>query len=122
MRKFLPIILGIATLIWIVGGTVWFKYHFCDTLELPQSAPTVAIKDGTTQIVHTTPFFFYLAETQPIFIRELEMINNINSRFQPLNIYFPTKKFQFKESDELMVYFNNLNKFIILHPETSIKI
>lgn len=205
MRKFLPIILGIATLIWIVGGTVWFKYHFCDTMELTQSAPTVAIKDGTTQRIHTTPFFFYLAETQPIFISEsipvlkktadylnqnidkaliikglyspkekalkpktdlgisraeaiksvlnglganaddinveseqrsdlhfvnnqltdgieLEMVNNMNARFQPLNIYFPTKKFQFKESDELMAYFNNLNKFIILHPETSVRI
>ena len=205
MRKFLPIILGIVTLLWIVGGTVWFKRHFCDTMELPQVAPIVAIRDGTTLTVHTTPFFFYLAETQPIFISEsipvlkktadylnqnidkaliikglyspkekalkpktdlsmsraqaiksvlnglganaedinieseqrsdlhfvnnqltdgieLEMVNNMNSRFQPLNIYFPTKKFQFKESDELISYFNNLSKFIILHPETSVKI
>ena len=205
MRNFLPFILGIATLLWIVGGTVWFKRHFCDSMELPQSAPIVAIKDGTSINAHTTPFFFYLAETQPIFISEsipvlkktadylnqnidkaliikglyspkekalkpktdlgmsraqaiksvlnglganaddinieseqrsdlhfvnnqltdgieLEMVNNINARFQPLNIYFSKKKFQFKESEELTAYFNNLNKFIILHPETSVKI
>ena len=122
MRKFLPFILGIATLLWIVGGTVWFKRHFCDSMALHQSATTVAIKYEASMNVHTTPFFFSLAETQPIFISELEMVNNMNSRFQPLNIYFSTKKYQFKESDELMAYFNNLNKFIILHPETSVKI
>ena len=205
MRKFLPFILGIATLLWIVGGTVWFKHHFCDSMELPQDAPSVAIKGGRILNVHSAPFFFSLAETQPIFISEsipvlkktadylnqnidkaliikglyspkekalkpktdlgisraqaiksvlnglganaddinieseqrsdlhfvnnqltdgieLEMVNNMNSRFQPLNIYYPTKKFQFKESEELMAYFNNLNKFIILHPETSVKI
>ena len=61
MRKFLPFLLGIATLLWIIGGTVWYKRHFCDAMELPQSASTAAIKDGTTQTVHTTPFFFSLA-------------------------------------------------------------
>ena len=190
---------------WIAGGTVWFKHHFCEVMDLPQSVPTVAIKDGQPINVHTTPFFFSLAETQPIFVSEsipvlkktadylnqnvdkaltikglyspkekalkpktdlgisraeaikfvlnglgvngedinveseqrsdlhfvnnqltdgieLEIVNNLNARFQPLNIYYPTKKFQFKESDELMAYFNNLNKFIILHSETSVKI
>ena len=205
MRKFFPIILGVGTLMWIVGGTVWFKHHFCDAIELPQSATTVAVKDDKSISVYTTPFFFSLAETQPTFISEsipvlkktadylnqnidkaliikglyspkekalkpktdlgisraeaiksvlnglganaddinveseqrsdlhfvnnqltdgieLEMVNNMNARFQPLNIYFPMKKFQFKESEELMAYFNNLNKFIILHPEKSVRI
>ena len=70
MRKFLPTILGIATLIWIVGGTIWFKRHFCDSIELPQIATVIAIKDGVKENVQSTPFFFALAETQPIFISE----------------------------------------------------
>lgn len=70
MRKLLPLILGIVTLAWIVGGTVWYKRNFCDVADVQQSAPTVAIKQGTQTITHTAPFFFPLADVRPIFTSE----------------------------------------------------
>jgi hypothetical protein len=205
MRKLLPFILGIVTLIWIIGGTLWYKRNYCDIADIQQNAPTVAIKQGAQTITHTAPFFFPLADVRPVFTIEsipvfkktvdflnnnpdkiliirglysskekalkpnidlgiyrassikqvlssmgaddeaieiesakndnlhfinnqlsdgIEFLfsNNSNVGFQSLNMYFPSKKIQFKESDELSDYFRRLGKFLIINPETTISI
>jgi outer membrane protein OmpA-like peptidoglycan-associated protein len=205
MRKLLPFILGIVTLIWIIGGTLWYKRNYCDIADIQSSAPTVAIRQGAQTITHTAPFFFPLADVRPVFTSEsipvfkktvdflnsnpdktliirglysskekslkpntdlgiyralsikevlssmgaadeaieiesskndnlhfinnqlsdgIEFLfsNNTNVVFQSLNIYFPNRKFQFKESDELSDYFRILGKFLIINPETTVTI
>lgn len=205
MRKLLPFILGAVTLIWVIGGTVWYKRNFCEIANEPVSAPTVSIKQGTQTITHTAPFFFPLADVRPIltsesipvfkktvdylngnpdktliikglysstekvlkpqvdlglyramsiktvlshlgadnkvievqssqkdnlhFINnqlsdgiEFQFSNNTNIVFEALNLYFPTNKFQFAETQELVHYFKKLNLFLEKNPQTYIKI
>lgn len=205
MRLFLPGLMGIATLLWIVGGTFWCKNHFHEAPELIKNAPTIAVRDGISFNVNATPFFFTLAQTRPIFVSEsipilkktadylhqnidksliikglyspkektlqpttdlgilraeaiksvlidlgvhdesidvaseessnvhfvnnqltdgieMRFVNNSKTRFQPLNIYFLKNKFRFVESDELLIYFNNLNRFLNLNPNIWVKI
>ena len=204
MRKLLPLIMGIATLAWIVGGTVWYRRNYCDSIAVPPvTAPTVAIKEGTQTIKHNAPFFFPLADSHPVFFSEsipvlkktvdflnqnidqsliikglysikeknikpntdlgmyranaikavltglgadsesisvessvsenlhfvnnqltdgirFEFVQNYNVTFQALNLYFPTQKYQFVESDELQTYFRNLGKFLVVNPQLSV--
>ena len=205
MRKLLPFILGSVTLIWIIGGTLWYKRNYCDIADIQSSAPTVAIKQGAQTITHTAPFFFPLADVRPVFTSEsipvfkktvdflnnnpdktliirglysskekalkpntdlgiyralsikqvlsgmgaddeaidvesakndnlhfinnqlsdgIEFLfsNNTNVSFQSLNMYFPSKKYQFKESEELSDYFRRLGKYLIINPESTITI
>ena len=70
MRKFFPSFMGLATLMWIIGGTMWYNRNYCDTVEFQHSASTVAIKEGIQANNPTTPFFFPLASIQPIFVSE----------------------------------------------------
>lgn len=205
MRKFLPSFMGLATLMWIIGGTFWYHRNYCDAVELQHSASTVAIKEGTQASNYTTPFFFPLASIKPVFVSEsipvlkkttdylnknvskslvikglysskekklfpqtdlglhrasaikdvlttlganaetietiselrndlhfvnnqltngieFQVIDNLYVSFQALNLYFPHKKFRFKESEELDDYFNRLSKFLIMNPQIRVKI
>jgi hypothetical protein len=64
-KKYLPHLLGIFTLIWVIGGTMWYKSQFCDTPTVPES-PIVAVKSVGTHL----PFYFPFGEAQPIFTSE----------------------------------------------------
>ena len=60
-KKYLPPLLGIATLTWIVGGTYWFKSQFCDA---PMSNNiTVSVSNAATHM----PFYFPFGAAQPLF-------------------------------------------------------
>jgi DNA-binding LacI/PurR family transcriptional regulator len=86
MRKRLPYILGLASLLWIIGGTYWYKNRFCDLVLQPVYTPT-----NVSQVATFT---------------ELEI------PFQALNLYYPKKKFQFKITDDLSAYFNTLKDYL----------
>jgi DNA-binding LacI/PurR family transcriptional regulator len=86
MRKQLPLILGLASLLWIIGGTYWYKNRFCDVALEPVYTPK-----NVSQVA---------AFTQP------------EIPFQALNLYYPKKKFQFKVTDDLTVYFNTLKNYL----------
>lgn len=64
-KKYLPHYLGISTLIWIVGGTFWYKSQFCDT-PVAAASNVVAVKSTGKHL----PFYFPFGEAQPIFMGE----------------------------------------------------
>ncbi len=64
-KKYLPHFLGISTLIWVVGGTMWYKRQFCDTPVEP-TTHVVAVKSVGTHL----PFYFPQGEAQPVFMSE----------------------------------------------------
>jgi DNA-binding LacI/PurR family transcriptional regulator len=86
MRKQLPLILGIASLIWIIGGTYWYKNRFCDVALEPIVTPTT--------------------------VSQVATFSEPEIPFQALNLYYPKKKFQFKITDDLSAYFNTLKDFL----------
>lgn len=63
-KKYLPPLLGIATLTWIVGGTYWYKTQFCDVSNT--ASTTVSISHTGTHL----PFYFPFGTAQPIFTKE----------------------------------------------------
>ena len=70
MRKLLPLILGIASVCWVVGGTVWYKHNFCDAPVQQADAPVVAIKEGSATVSRSTPLIFPFADARPTFFSE----------------------------------------------------
>lgn len=64
-KKYLPHYLGISTLIWIIGGTLWYKSQFCET-PVASKNNVVAVKSTGTHL----PFYFPFGEAQPIFMAE----------------------------------------------------
>lgn len=197
--------MGLATLMWIIGGTIWYNRNFCDSVEFHHSASAVAIKEGTLANNSNTPFFFPLASIQPIFISEsipvlkkttdylnknkdkslvikglysskekknlpqtdlgiyradaiktaltnlgadgenieviselrndlhyvnnqltdgteFQLIDNLSVSFQAMNLYFPHRKYKFKQTEELAEYFDKLSKFLVINPQKTVKI
>jgi IS1 family transposase len=98
MRKLLPYILGIAALLWIVGGTMWYSNRYCDVVLQP--------------VVNATASQVSLHNTYPM----------PEQTFQALTLYYPKKKYQFKMTDELSFYFNDLKGFLSRHTTAKIHI
>jgi hypothetical protein len=86
MRKFLPQILGLAAIIWIIGGTYWYKTRFCDVVVQSTYTPSNVSLTSAYSVPEQT--------------------------FKALNLYYPKKKYQFKMTDELSFYFNELKDFL----------
>ncbi len=63
-KKYLPHLLGIATLTWIVGGTYWYKTQFCEVSNT--ASPTASISQTGMHL----PFYFPFGTAQPIFTKE----------------------------------------------------
>jgi outer membrane protein OmpA-like peptidoglycan-associated protein len=71
MRKLLPFFFGVLTLVWLVGGTVWYRKNYCDVPMIIQpSPPTVSIKEGTQTLSVQTPIVFSFADDRPLFMSE----------------------------------------------------
>jgi OmpA family len=71
MRKLLPFIFGVLTVIWLVGGTVWYRKNYCDVPVIAQpSPPTVSIRDGLQVLTTQTPIVFSFADSRPLFMSE----------------------------------------------------
>lgn len=198
-KRYLPPFLGFATLIWIVGGTYWYKKTFCD-VPITNSA-VVAVKNTGKHL----PFYFPFGESQPVFTSESFLIfrettdflndnrdkilvikglssvqetpknfssnlglaradaiksvllnlgalpnsieikseqrknlffvnqqlfdgvefkveNNIDGRFQALNLFFQKDKYQFLDNEDLKNYFHELNNYLSFHPNVKLKI
>jgi outer membrane protein OmpA-like peptidoglycan-associated protein len=205
-----PIALGIATLVWIFGGTFWFNQYCC-----PANAP---LSIGATSAIlnsgNHTPFYFSRGESHPVFLSEsfklfketadflqtnqdralvikglysskelqkqpiaavsealtardlgieraesirtvllhlgispdalsvksvqrdslffvngqlfdgveFAVVDNIEGRFQALNLFFKKKKYSFKANPELKKYFHDLNHYLSFHPDIRLKI
>lgn len=86
MRKLLPHILGLASILWIIGGTIWYSNRYCDAVIQPTYAPV----NVSQEAVYSAP----------------------EPQFQALNLYYPKKKFEFKLTDELTGYFNELKDYL----------
>jgi hypothetical protein len=71
MRKLFPFIFGVLTLVWLVGGTVWYRKNFCDVPMIIQpTPPTVSIHEGTQTLAVQTPIVFSFADSRPLFMSE----------------------------------------------------
>jgi outer membrane protein OmpA-like peptidoglycan-associated protein len=71
MRKLLPYFFGVTTLVWLVGGTVWYRKNYCDVqVTVQPSAPTVSIHEGTQTVALQTPIAFTFADARPLFLTE----------------------------------------------------
>jgi hypothetical protein len=71
MRKLLPFIFGILTIVWLVGGTVWYRKNYCDVpVILQPSPPTVSIREGSQTFAVQTPIVFSFADSRPLFMSE----------------------------------------------------
>lgn len=95
-RKILPPFFGIATIGWIIGGTIWF-----DSQSNAQSTFSVVA---------------------PSSVGVIKRIENPTRHFQALNLFFKKDKVQFAENRELQAYFTDLDAFLILNPTTQLKI
>jgi hypothetical protein len=71
MRKLLPFIFGVSTIVWLVGGTVWYRKNYCDVpMILQPSPPTVSIREGSQTFAVQTPIVFSFADSRPLFMSE----------------------------------------------------
>jgi hypothetical protein len=96
MRKQLPYILGLASILWIIGGTIWYKNRFCDFVATP-----------TQSLVNVSPIQVTTAQAV---------------QFEALNLYYPKNRFQFKLTDDLSLYFNDLKTFLTTNSASKIHI
>ena len=71
MRKHLPLLLGVAAAAWIIGGTIWYKNHFCSTPIAPisQGALTAKVMNPRDGAIYT-PICFQSGNSNPIFHNE----------------------------------------------------
>lgn len=95
-RKILPPFFGIATIGWIIGGTIWFDN------QSNNSSP-IAVATSST-------------------VLPSQGLENSVGHFQPLNLFFRKNKAAFVENTELQAYFTNLDVFLLQNPKTQIKI
>ena len=118
MRKLTPLLLGLASISWIIGGTVWYKNRFCDSVQ-SSSYPSVSVSQvANTSIVQPTPFVNnYLANGIELTINDMP-----EARFQALNLYYSTQNFQFKMTNELEAYFTGVKKFLTQNPTAKLQI
>lgn len=109
-RKILPPVFGIATIGWIIGGTIWF--------------------DNQSSINHQNVFSKTSAISRSVpALQENILPNNAcfnsdsaNGRFQALNLFFQKNKFTFTENAELQAYFRDLHRFLEHNPTTKLEI
>ena len=99
-RKILPPIFGIATVGWIIGGTIWFDN---------QSRLVSANSLSNTSTVNRSAVF--LQTTTPPRAACCDSIH-----FQALNLFFKKDKFRFAENEELHTYFKDLNAYLQQNP------
>ena len=95
-RKLLPPFFGIATIGWIIGGTIWF-----DSQSNSQSP--IAVATSSTVL----PF---------------QSFENPDRHFQPLNLFFKKNKATFAENSELQAYFIDLDVFLLQNSKIQLKI
>lgn len=96
MRKLLPHILGLASILWIIGGTVWYKNRYCDIVIPPSYAPVTVSQTAVYK------------EREP--------------EFKALNLYYLKENFQFKITDELTLYFTDLKDYLMHNATAKIHI
>jgi outer membrane protein OmpA-like peptidoglycan-associated protein len=53
---------------------------------------------------------------------EFNMVDNVEGRFQALNLFFQKDKFQFADNEDLKNYFHTLNQYLSFYPNTQLKI
>ena len=95
-RKILPPFFGIATIGWIIGGTIWFDNQ-------SNSLSSVAV---TTSSI----------------LLPSKRVENSARHFQPLNLFFKKNKTAFVENSELQAYFTGLDTFLLQNPKIQLKI
>ena len=106
-RKILPPVFGIATIGWIIGGTIWFDNH--------QPSETLANAVSNTSTVNRSIVLLQTA-TPP---------NDVccdSSNFQALNLFFKKDKFRFAENEQLQTYFKDLTAYLQHNPTVKLKI
>lgn len=106
-RKILPPVFGIATLGWIIGGTIWFDNQ--------QSSASLANAVSNTSIVNRS--IAVLQNTIPPADACCD-----STHFQALNLFFKKDKFRFAENEELQTYFKDLNAYLQHNPTIRLKI
>ena len=105
-RKILPPIFGIATVGWIIGGTIWFDN---------QSRLVSANSLSNTSTVNRSAVF--LQTTTPPRAACCD-----STHFQALNLFFKKDKFRFAENEELRTYFKDLNAALCILQEERTKL
>jgi outer membrane protein OmpA-like peptidoglycan-associated protein len=70
MRKLLPLLLSIALIIWLIGGTLWYKRNYCDMPQPQTPTPTFALQEGNDIVFQTTPLLFSFGDARPMFLSE----------------------------------------------------
>jgi hypothetical protein len=105
-RKILPPIFGIATVGWIIGGTIWFDNQ--SRLVAANSLPNTFPVNRSAVILHTT--------TPP------HTACCDSTHFQALNLFFKKDKFRFAENEELRTYFKELNTYLQHNPTVRLNI
>lgn len=105
-RKILPPIFGIATVGWIIGGTIWFDN---------QSRLVAANRLSNTSTVNRSAVI--LRTTTPPHAACCDSIH-----FQALNLFFKKDKFRFAENEELRTYFTDLNAYLQQNPTVRLNV
>ncbi len=99
-RKILPPVFGIATIGWIIGGTIWFDNQSRTTLAN-------AVSNTSTVLQNATPSTDACCDS---------------ASFQALNLFFKKDKFRFAENGELQTYFKDLSAYLQKNPTVKLKI
>jgi hypothetical protein len=107
-RKILPPVFGIATIGWIIGGTIWFDN---------QSSTNHQNVFSTTSSISSSITNSHIVDSVA-----LNLVENPNGHFQALNLFFQKNKFSFAENNELQVYFKDLQSFLQKNPTVKLKI
>ena len=114
-RKILPPVFGIATIGWIIGGTIWFDNHQSNASPANVISNTSTVNSSTFNGSNGSTVFLQPA-TPPNAVR----CDSIN--FQALNLFFKKDKFRFAENEEVRTYFKDLNAYLQQNPTVKLKI
>lgn len=120
MRKLLPSFMGIVTLMWVIGGTMWISREICNANAVQATLQMTTMKEGNKINQDILPLSSPIAIKQPVFVSE--SIQNTPSSFQGLNLYFTNNKYRFKITPELDDYFSQLKSYLLEKPQNKVKV
>ena len=106
-RKILPPVFGIATVGWIIGGTIWFDNHQLSAPLANAVSNASTVNSSIAVLQNTTPSNDACCDS---------------TNFQALNLFFKKNKFRFAENEELKTYFKDLNAYLQRNPTVRLKI
>lgn len=135
MRKQIIPFVGLALLLWLVAGILWYNLYYSNARYLHNTEVNTSqfalldlgiLSNDISWLFATHPKARLSEKTidhqSPKVIKTSLKQAEPDDRVQvpALNLYFPNKVYKLKETDDILAYINQLKDFIDDHPDAKI--